>query len=482
MLNKYLQRINELVSLYRDEKFNQFKGAKGKTADFDDLVWYHSDPNTNRKTRILACKYYGSDHSIKTRLRSDRYVLEKAEHLPEPYNHLLKVYIIEVTNLSLSKVEKQSKIISARRVFTLMQGHLYEQNKLKAKEYSDNISLGYFWGFCFKYKLVPSFEFENTEKRDRTGVNVLEKRYEKLPDEHSLIALGTIFSEVFKNVNKDGTMKEGNVIDIQHAVVSFCSCLSLASPNRMVAEIPVLPKQRLKSYSEDNSPEVYYLDWIGSKGYNDNRNHVLSVLAEQIDKGVNFFFDAFESARIICKYYENPKQSLRKLLGNFSVEPRRKKRLKINKSPNLFQLGYALGFYDYDQEVYILKEGPIKKGKYCNFNFECYKAKPIYLLSNNDKISGSIGTKYESLGIIFGQTFRHNATNANNFNCINDYNISYIEKWWINYFTSEVIPEFPYSYTSSENKVRLSNSLLCIPGKKSQAKFNRGVKIGRAHV
>jgi hypothetical protein len=360
MLNKYLDRIEQLVSGYRDAKLNQFKGPSGKTAEFDDLVWYYYEPNTNRKTRILACKFYGSTPRMRRLLASDVYVLEKSEPLSEPYNHLLKVYIIEVTNTSLSKNEMQSKVISARHLFTQMQGHLYEQNALKTKEYTCSKGLRHFWNFCFQNKLLPYFELGQSDDRDRSGTSVLDTRYGKLPREQSIIALGTIFNEVFQNVNQNGTVKNGKIINIDNAIVSFCVCLSLAAPNRMLAEITVLPKQKLKSYSEGNNEKIYYLDWIGSKGYKVNRNHILFSLAEQVDKAVNFFFIHFEPSRIICRYYENPNQSLSKLLGDFTIEPRRQKRLKMNKSPNLFQLGYALGFYDYDQQVYILKDGAVK--------------------------------------------------------------------------------------------------------------------------
>lgn len=70
-------------------------------------------------------------------------------------------------------------------------------------------------------------------------------------------------------------------------VVTF-ALLSLASPNRMAAEIPLLTKQRLNSYSEVGGESVYYLNWVGSKGYPDNKTHLLAVLARHANKAINF--------------------------------------------------------------------------------------------------------------------------------------------------------------------------------------------------
>lgn len=57
----------------------------------------------------------------------------------------------------------------------------------------------------------------------------------------------------------------------------------------MAAEIPLLTKQRLNSYSEVGGESVYYLNWVGSKGYPDNKTHLLAVLARHANKAINFF-------------------------------------------------------------------------------------------------------------------------------------------------------------------------------------------------
>lgn len=104
-----------------------------------------------------------------------------------------------------------------------------------------------------------------------------------------MLALGAIFSSVFEHVDEQGSLSPGEEINMHDALVVTFALLSLASPNRTTAEIPLLPKQRLHSYSESNGEPVYYLDWIGSKGYGNNKNHMLAALVEPITKALNFF-------------------------------------------------------------------------------------------------------------------------------------------------------------------------------------------------
>ena len=54
-LNKYLGRTHALVEKYKAEApFKQFQNLGGESAAFDDLIWFHIDPNTGKKTRLLT--------------------------------------------------------------------------------------------------------------------------------------------------------------------------------------------------------------------------------------------------------------------------------------------------------------------------------------------------------------------------------------------------------------------------------------------
>lgn len=99
MLNKYLGRLERLISEYREAKLAQFEGHGGKKAEFDDLVWYHIDPNTGRRTRFLC-----GVHGRKGKGNAGNHPIDA---LPYPYDHLIKIWIIETTNTPLSAKENK---------------------------------------------------------------------------------------------------------------------------------------------------------------------------------------------------------------------------------------------------------------------------------------------------------------------------------------------------------------------------------------
>ncbi|MBN0301151.1 hypothetical protein JTM78_32400, partial [Pseudomonas aeruginosa] len=173
-------------------------------------------------------------------------------------------------------------------------------------------------------------------------------------------------------------LSPGKEIKIHDALVVTSALLSLASPNRISAEILVLPKQILHCYSESNGEPVYYLDWSGSKGYGNHKKHVLAVLAEPIKKALNFFYKACEPARILCRFYESPGKSLKALLSGFEMEPELERNLNLTKRPNLFTLGYALGFYGVNDCVPVLKEGADLTSIHQSQRGRFFEKKPIY--------------------------------------------------------------------------------------------------------
>ncbi|WP_269972685.1 hypothetical protein [Pseudomonas aeruginosa] len=353
MLNKYLGRLERLISEYREAKLAQFEGHGGKKAEFDDLVWYHIDPNTGRRTRFLC-----GVHGRKGKGNAGNHPIDA---LPYPYDHLIKIWIIETTNTPLSAKEKQARTSVARKMLSLIDGDLYEQSESTIT----GLNLGArsadrlrpFLAFCAEKGVMRKVNLKGSDNRDRTGHAAFDNTLEKLPDTQTVLALADIFSSVFEYVDEHGSLSPGKEIKIHDALVVTSALLSLASPNRISAEIPVLPKQKLHCYSESNGEPVYYLDWIGSKGYGNHKNHVLAVLAEPIKKALNFFYKACEPARILCRFYESPGKSLKALLSGFEMEPELERNLNLTKRPNLFTLGYALGFYGVNDCVPVLKEG-----------------------------------------------------------------------------------------------------------------------------
>lgn len=467
MLNKYLDRLEGLLDQYRGQELSQFQGPTRSPAQWDDLIWFHIDPNTDRKTRFLCGK-----HGIKGKGSSGN----KPEfRLRYPYSHLVKVWIIETNNATLSAGERQARVTTTRLLLSSMTGELYEQTSESVTTLIQGRGISRispFLVFCTEHGLMRPIRLSTLDNRDRSGHAQFDAAIEKLPDIESILALGSIHNTIFQPVSQNGSVAGKKNVKHKDALVTTYGLLGLASPNRLSAEVPVLPKQRLKTYSERGGEPVHYLDWFGSKGFKDNRNHVLAALADKVDKAINFFFEAGEPARILCRFYENPQQPLKELLADFEVTGERKKNLRVGEVPNLFVLGYALGFYDDEERVSVLSNGvepPALKPNNPQYR-ECFQSKQIYSLKNEDRLSVSAlnkNIKTSALPTLLGMV-------AVNRSFVRDVlrpsapggfiSIRELQGKWIQYFTKTLLPEFPYSYSTGESKIRLSDALFCFLG------------------
>ncbi|WP_454843155.1 MULTISPECIES: hypothetical protein [Pseudomonas] len=457
MLNKYLGRLERLISEYREAELAQFEGHGGKKAEFDDLVWYHVDPNTGRRTRFLC-----GVHGRKGKGNAGNHPIYA---LPYPYDHLIKVWIIETTNTPLSVNEKKARTSVVRKLLSLMDGDLHEQSECTIT----SLNLGArsadrlrpFLAFCAEKGVMRKVNLKGSDNRDRTGHAAFDNTLEKLPDTQTVLALADIYSSVFEYVDEHGSLSPGKEIKIHDALVVTSALLSLASPNRISAEIPVLPKQRLHCYSESNGEPVYYLDWIGSKGYGNHKNHVLAVLAEPIKKALNFFYKACEPARILCRFYENPGKSLKALLCGFEMEPELERNLNLTKRPNLFTLGYALGFYGVNDCVPVLKEGADLTSIHQSQRGRFFEKKPIYSLRPQDQLSVSQTRSAALAGLphLFGY-----ANMPKVFSDKSVVSVEEVQEWWIAFYRKSILPEFPLSFSSGESSIKLKDAMFCLLG------------------
>ncbi|QJC81303.1 hypothetical protein [Pseudomonas umsongensis] len=457
MINKYVDRLESLIYLYRESDFLQFEGPSGKKADFDDLIWYHIDPITGRNNRYLC-----GIHGKKGRGNAGNL---PGDALSYPYSYLIKVWVIETTNTNLSANEKKARTSAARKMLSYMDGDLYVQSEstVRSLNFGERTiaRLRPFFDFCANNGLMRKIDLQAVDNRDRSGHASFDKKLEKLPDISAVLALGNIFSTVFEHVDDKGAVVPGKEVKIHDAMILTFTLLSLASPNRTSAEIPVLPKQMLQSHSEREGELVYYLDWIGSKGYKNNQNHVLSALAEPINKAVNFFFNACEPARILCRFYEKPGRNWKRLLGNFEIEPKLEKNLNLKQQPNLFTLGYALGFYKIDDCVPILKKGADVTCTHPNHRGRFFESKPIFSLRPDDQlsISKSKKTKLSGLPILFGYTELPKIFADKDVVTVRE-----VQDWWISFYSKKILPEFPFSFSSGESSIKLKSAMFCFLG------------------
>ncbi|WP_429520496.1 hypothetical protein [Pseudomonas sp. 2725] len=323
---------------------------------------------------------------------------------------------------------------------------------------------------------MRKIDLKGNDNRDRTGHASLDHALEKLPDITTVLALGNIFSCVFEYVDECGSILPGESIIMHDALVVTFTTLSLASPNRTSAEIPLLPKQKLNTHSEGDGVPVYYLDWIGSKGYRNNKNHVLSALAEPITKATNFFFKACEPARVLCRFYEKPNQSLSRLLGEFEITPDLKHNLSLTQRPNLFTLGYALGFYGVNQCVPVLKENVDLSSIARTKRSQCFEMKPIWSLQPEDRLSVSHtnSASLSALPLLFGysnmpRVFTDKITVT----------VGEVQAWWIAFYKENILPEFPLSFSSGESSISIKNAMFCYLGSWLYGKTSKGGTGGK---
>ncbi|PCC99037.1 hypothetical protein [Halopseudomonas pelagia] len=478
MLNKYLDRLEKLIHECQKQKLTQFCGPEEKMAQWSDLVWYHIDPNTGRKVRFLCGR-----HGLKGKAGAGN----RSEYaLRHPYDQLIKIWIIEVNNMGVSAGHRQALVVYARRLLSEMQGELYSQNTSSLVEfmslYHHQDRIANFIEFCIAKGLMPKISIpRSVDKRDRTGHAVFDSRVDSMPKVEVIQALGTIHHQIFQTVSQNGSVSTGSEINMLDAFVSTAALLGLASPNRISAELPLIPSQQLNTFSESENCKVYYLDWPGSKGFKNNRNHILAALAPEVERAVNFFFLACEPARVLCRFYENPRQSLRTLLGRFKVSNAASSNLNFDTVPNLFVLGYALGFYEVDAIVPVIlprhgvPQTAHKRGKVPS----CFTDKPIHALESNDLLSTSIYSRAQNLSIPTLMGYQTLSVQGQRIlGCAGKTSITVgeLQDNWIRYFTTTLLPEFPDSFAASEGKIRLKNALFCLLG--SQVYGRSAVRSG----
>lgn len=468
-LNKYLARTHALIDQYKDEApFTQFQNLDGLPATFDELVWFHIDPNTGKKTRILTGLHgtkgggsAGSDPKLALR---------------EPYGDLVKVFVIEAFNATVGPTEIQSRISAARRLLTKMKGELYTQNATTIASFFMSTQCErvlHFVRFCEQQGLMPRVADQIRQmvkdERDRTGHNVEATRKDKMAQDDVLQAVGNVYGKTIDSLLKG--YKEQDYF--RDALTSFIVLLCCSSPNRAAAEVPLLANQELQRYSEDDRAEVFYLDWHGSKGYRDNANHILSKLSSHVEKGLNYFSKACQPGRIIAAYYIDPNQTLGALLGDFPIDPDRKTRLDLSRKPHLFTLGYALGFYDVDAkvDVFIPDAEDLRRPNERNtrrthaHRKNCWQPKYIYELSTEDEIpSSALDTTRFGIARLMGSSFQGPTAKRFNPNENGLISIGQLEELAFD-LHKEAFPSFPTGYSTGDlNSVRMDVALFCVLG------------------
>ncbi|MFL1022127.1 hypothetical protein ACJO1Y_19140 [Vibrio parahaemolyticus] len=176
---------------------------------------------------------------------------------------------------------------------------------------------------------------------------------EKLPEVSSILALGDIFCQT---IPKNKALWNTSVNTNQaNKLISMYSALCLASPNRMCAEVITLQKQKLMTFGATNKEgegvTLHSLMWQGSKYYKDNENHIGSWMAEQIERGIEYFDLVTQPYRVMTAFWVNQESTVQDLFPTIDATINERlitTKLMLSDTPSFIQLGYLLGFYESD--------------------------------------------------------------------------------------------------------------------------------------
>lgn len=450
MLNRYQQNLDSYIEAQQMIPLMGFVNRSGNDASWTDDTWIFQAPNGEETvycfTNPLTCK------------KSSLAIKLKEEHkLPEQIKCTLMAYVLEINTEDVRKQSKLAKLFGAKKLlcslnlplFALTQKTLNaflgdDPNAHLLSKTKPFIEWGQKMGFIRKSIYIPKCKATRLDGAQQEIANK-----EKLPDEEVLVALAAIFNEVIPLQSELKNWKPNPRSNQRDSFVAGMAALAMSSANRIAAEQTVLVKQSLKEWDGKTSKEdvehtVHYLDWRGSKGYKDNRNHILAAMAAPVHRTMEYFNIVCETGRILCRFYENPDAPLIDIIGEYTND--KIQYIDTSKSVHLLMLGYLLGFYDDESVLIYLKNSNNKTVK-----------KPIQELVATDilhitphyslRLLGS-RVKQKDIDEIIGQ----NPT------------VAEFQARWIRHIKSQ-FPQFPFASNGAKDQnVRLSSALFCFTG------------------
>jgi uncharacterized membrane protein YkvA (DUF1232 family) len=195
-------------------------------------------------------------------------------------------------------------VLTGRPIHTLQQ---VDYDKIHASSTkSQNVYLNKFIKWCVEKGYC---EHIHTKACGIKGVtDALKRRNDKLPQESSLIALGDIFYQV---IPEDESLWDiSPQVNYSDALTVSMIALSLASPNRLMAEVRTLQKQELNKWKnwsrlDENGQPTYLhsLMWNGSKKHKDYENHILASMADVVERALRYMDKATAPFRILMRFW-----------------------------------------------------------------------------------------------------------------------------------------------------------------------------------
>lgn len=359
MINRYIDNQHAYVTKKKAQPLMGFTNAQGEPASWDDMAVTFTDSG-GRTLNTIFCNLNKKRPNINTRFTED-------DRLTPEAHDLLFAYTLDVLKENITQNNKRSKITSARYFLCGLDENVASASLETIQHVIDSrthhTSLGAFIGWLHRHKMLPKScqpHINTTVKsiRNKSGDDALATEKNKLPSEKVLLALGAIFHDVIPPYQDD----DNNSIDAWQPLITATkeqrdsySCtmaaLGMASANRIGTEQVLLTTQRIQRHTQvvdGQEQTVHYLNWRGSKGYEDNQNHINAEMAESVDRALHYTLLATEPARALVRFYRKPTRPLKDVLGDFKPSDENIALLKpsMNKPTHLLHLGLLLGFFD----------------------------------------------------------------------------------------------------------------------------------------
>jgi len=461
MINKYLKRINDYINEQKLVSLDNFLNAEGEVAKWSDWYW---SPTGGRHSTTIA--FYFIDPTIKYPRKTGKYSGEQL--LQTLAADLAKSYTLDLVLEKGVKPYHRAALMAARTLLSYCNGKVWTLTQKDLNTFIATLSVSMsanlvpFIKYCHENDFLSKSIRMPPVKYDESAETAMDNLESKMPDEHVILVCGNIFDKIVPKVVK-GVGYNDNVRD---CFVSCMTAIALSSPNRLAAEQTTLSKQTLKSKcipvskSENQRQKIdktiYWLDWGGSKGYKDNRNHILSSMSVFVERATNYLNYVCEPARALARFYENPHLPLEKVLGDLKVD--NAQRLDLSSPTSLFAIGGLLGFYD---RITIKKLG--------------IKGFPLYA-NQETKVNLTVKKAELIFGVKISNKKEHPYLFKSQFMTLRE-----IQSAWIQHLTSEIM-HFPYRLGGTENKVRLSNAMCLFTGSQLKAdNSSSSYKLGSSY-
>lgn len=350
-INRYIANQNNHIAELMQLPLVGFTNQNGEMATWGDAAWRFKWPDGK------SINFFFIDNTIQRPNFNTTFSADQI--LRDDQRHLLMAYAIEVCAGKTSVLNLSQKHTAARKLVAQLSDNLALVTDSQLNDANEKVTtykvaqevLSAFFRWLHSHNFIPPTlkPIKAFKQNILAGEDIIEHKRNKIPENKVLLALGAIFHDV---IPQEREKWNTHPLTYQRdAFICAMTALAMSSPNRIDAEQTVLTRQQLKDTQQSVKGKIetiYYLDWHGSKGFKDYKNHILAVMAEPVARCLEYMNVVCEPARALARFYENPSLPLKKVLGKFSPSDKNLNALSpdMNKPIHIVHLGFLLGFYD----------------------------------------------------------------------------------------------------------------------------------------